>query len=66
MAIINNNATIRNDRNAQRTKNMCSSKYKSDGVKPTPENAIPDGSNAELQSILSELQDIQGLLRSWA
>jgi hypothetical protein len=30
------------------------------------ENAIPDGSNAELQSILSELQDIQGLLRNWA
>ena len=30
------------------------------------ENAVPDGSNAELQSILSELQDIQGLLRNWA
>jgi len=30
------------------------------------ENAVPDGSNAELQSILSELRDIQGLLRNWA
>jgi DNA-binding transcriptional MerR regulator len=29
-------------------------------------NAFPNGSNAELQSILSELQDIQGLLRNWA
>ena len=30
------------------------------------ENPDPDGSNAELQSILSELRDIQGLLRNWA
>ena len=30
------------------------------------ENAVPNGSNAELQSILSELRDIQGLLRNWA
>tara|TARA_B110000037_G_scaffold213609_1_gene268313 strand:+ start:591 stop:971 length:381 start_codon:yes stop_codon:yes gene_type:complete len=30
------------------------------------ENADPVGYNAELQSILSELRDIQGLLRNWA
>ena len=35
-------------------------------VEKAAENRDPDGSNAELQSILSELRDIQGLLRNWA
>ena len=33
-------------------------------AKNSAKSADPEGSNAELQSILSELQDIQGLLRN--
>ena len=38
---------------------------KTDAPKST-ESAAPQGSNAELQSILSELQDIRGILHNWA
>ena len=34
------------------------------GAKELAKSADPEGSNAELQSVLSELQDIQGLLRN--